>query len=60
LNLNHELRVLEPEIQERRYQHKEERKKHKINNAIERRKEIIENPDKLFSNVNKNNTTLSY
>ena len=55
---NHELRVLEPEIQERRFQHKEERKKHKINIAIERRKEIIEDPDKLFSNVKKNKITL--
>lgn len=45
------MRVLEPEIQERRYNHKEERKKIKINHAIERRKEIMENPDKLFTKV---------
>ena len=39
------------EIQEKRYNHKEERKQLKIKETIERRKEIIENPDKLFSKV---------
>ena len=45
---------MDPEIQEekkRKYYHKEERKQLKIKEAIERRKEIIENPDKLFTKV---------
>lgn len=44
---------MEPEIQERRYEHKEERKRIRLKRAIERRTEIIENPDKLFSKVKK-------
>ena len=45
---------MNPEIQEKRYNHKEERKKMKIKEGIERRKEMIENPDKIFSKVKKN------
>ena len=39
---------MDPQIQEKRYNHKGERKRIKIKEAIERRKDMIENPDKLF------------
>jgi len=42
---------LESEIQQKRYEHYENKRLEKINKAIERRKEIIANPDKLFSKV---------
>ena len=48
LHINPELRVMDPEIQEKRYRHKEERKKLKIKEAIDRRKDMIENPEKIF------------
>jgi hypothetical protein len=48
LNINPDLKVMDPEIQEKRYVHKEERKRKKIKEAIERRKDMIEYPDRLF------------
>jgi hypothetical protein len=39
---------MDPDIQEKRYMHKEERKRKKIKEAIERRKDMIEYPDRLF------------
>ena len=39
------------ENQERRYNHKEEKRIMKINLALERRKEIIENQEKQYSKV---------
>ena len=45
---------MEPEIQEKRYQHYENKRNEKISKAIERRKEMIENPDKVFSKVSNN------
>lgn len=44
---------MDPEIQEKRYRHKEERKKLKIKEALERRKDMIENPEKIFKVNNK-------
>jgi hypothetical protein len=40
--------MLDPEIQEKRYFHKQERKRKKIAEAKERRKDMIENPEKIF------------
>jgi hypothetical protein len=54
LNNNPDIRVMEPDIQENRYQHYENKRNEKISKAIERRKEMIENPDKVFSKVNNN------
>lgn len=50
--MNHpDIRVMDKQIQEKRYNHKEEKKKIQIKEGIERRKEMIENPDKIFSKV---------
>lgn len=51
LNINPDIRVMESDIQEKRYQHYENKRLDKIAKAIERRKEIIENPDRNFSKV---------
>ena len=40
-------------IQDKRYNHQEEKKRIKIKEGIERRKEMIEFPDKIFSKVKK-------
>lgn len=43
---------MESDIQEKRYQHYDNKRLEKISIAIERRKDIIANPDKIFSKVN--------
>merc|ERR1712151_208962 len=43
-----DVRNMHPEIQMKRYNHKEELKRTKIKEAIERRKDIIENPSKVY------------
>jgi len=45
LNNNPDIRVMESEIQLKRYQHHENKRLEKITKAIERRKDIIANPD---------------
>lgn len=42
---------MEAEIQEKRYQHFENKRNGKIQKAIQRRNDIITNPDKVFSKV---------
>jgi hypothetical protein len=42
---------MDSDIQEKRYQHYENKRLEKISKASERRKDIIANPDKIFSKV---------
>ncbi len=54
---------MQPDIQEKRFQHYENKRLDKIERAIERRKDIIANPDNFFSKVKIKNSwsyNLSY
>jgi len=51
LSFHPEIKALGSEIQQRRYAHHENKRLEKIYKAIERRTEIIANPDKLFTKV---------
>ncbi len=51
LNNNPEIRSIEYGVQEKRYRHQENRRLEKIQKAIERRRDIIEHPDKVFSTL---------
>jgi len=52
LNNNPDIRVMDCELQNKRYQHYESKRMEKINKAIERRKELITNPEMLITRVN--------
>ena len=51
LNNNPNIKVMEKGLQEKRYQHHEEKRINRINHAIERRRDMINNPEKNFSKV---------
>lgn len=51
INQNPDIRALGMDIQQRRYSHHEDKRLEKINRAIERRRQIIANPDKIFTKV---------
>ena len=44
---------MDPSIQDKRFNHQEEKKRIKLTEGIERRKDMIEYPDKIFSKVKK-------
>ncbi len=49
---------MEIDIQEKRYEHYEEKRQEKIFKAIERRKDMIANPDNIFTKVNYRKTKI--